>query len=190
MEGIWKGDIANFLMSLKLKLSKQDFELWSVISWLIWRDRNLIFHGGAARLPRSLLEDADCWLREFQHLVGSNKISASQTMANCDKKWTAPTMGQLKLNVDVVVTSSSGFIGIGAVVRDCHGIVLGTSSLKFAGHLSSFLAEYVAVREGIKFAIDYGLSPGVIETDAQNVVLALQAKTFNALEGPVVRGHL
>ncbi|PON64686.1 Ribonuclease H-like domain containing protein [Trema orientale] len=187
MEGIWKGDIVNFLMSLKLKLSKQDFELWSVISWLILRDRNSIFHGGAARLAGSLLEDADYWLREYQRFVGSEKVSASRTMINCDKKWKAPTMGQLKLNVDAAVKCSSDFIGIGVVVRDCNGIVLGASSLKFAGHLSPFLAECVAVREGIKFAINHGLSPGVIETDAQNVVLALQEKTFNALEGPVVR---
>ncbi|POO00893.1 Ribonuclease H-like domain containing protein [Trema orientale] len=96
-------------------------------------------------------------------------------------------MGQLKLNIDTAVKCSSGFIGIGVVVRDCIGMVLCASSLKFAGHLSPFLAECVAVREGIKFAINHGLSPGVIETDAQNVVLALQEKTFNALEGPVVR---
>ncbi|PON52350.1 Ribonuclease H-like domain containing protein [Trema orientale] len=96
-------------------------------------------------------------------------------------------MGQLKLNVDAAVKCYSGFIGIGVVVRDCNGMVLGPSSLKFAGHLSPFLAECVAVREGKKFAINHGLSPGVIETDAQNVVLALQEKTFNALEGPVVR---
>ncbi|PON41741.1 Ribonuclease H-like domain containing protein [Parasponia andersonii] len=96
-------------------------------------------------------------------------------------------MGQLKLNVDTTVKSSSGLISIGTVVRECHDIVLGASSLKFSGHLSPFLAECVAIREGIEFATDHGLSLGVIKMDARNVVLALQAINCNALEGPVVR---
>ncbi|PON82575.1 hypothetical protein TorRG33x02_216600 [Trema orientale] len=72
-------------------------------------------------------------------------------MANCDKKWKAPAMGQLKLNVDAAIKSSLGFISIGAVVRDCHGVVLGALSSTFAGHLSPSSAECVAVHERIKF---------------------------------------
>ncbi|GMN19645.1 hypothetical protein TIFTF001_046975 [Ficus carica] len=63
-----------------------------------------------------------------------------------------PPGEDLKLNVDAVVRSDSGFFGVGAIIRDAQGVVRACLAKKILEAHSPFVAECQASREGLEFA--------------------------------------
>ncbi|KAK3193195.1 hypothetical protein Dsin_024505 [Dipteronia sinensis] len=64
----------------------------------------------------------------------------------------------------------NGKIGIGVIIKDSRGEVLASGAQTIYASLSALTAEDLAVFRGLIFARDSGLSPGIIEFDAQLVV--------------------
>lgn len=73
-------------------------------------------------------------------------------------------------NVDVDVKKDVDFSGVGAIIRDDQGSACACLARKLVGMFSSYAAECLALREGLKFVAAYGLPVSVMETDAVNVV--------------------
>ncbi|KAK3220167.1 hypothetical protein Dsin_014137 [Dipteronia sinensis] len=65
-------------------------------------------------------------------------------------------------------------VGVGLVIRDYQGMVMATSAQCICASYSPLLAEAVAVLRGITLAIETGLTPCVIETEALDVVKLIQ----------------
>ncbi|PON83862.1 hypothetical protein TorRG33x02_204130 [Trema orientale] len=51
------------------------------------------------------------------------------------------------------------FIGVGAVIRDHDGMVKGVLARRYYGVFSPFIAEKIALREGLKFALSLNCQP-------------------------------
>ncbi|PON60600.1 Ribonuclease H-like domain containing protein, partial [Parasponia andersonii] len=71
--------------------------------------------------------------------------------------WRPPGFGALKVNVNAAFSKDGNSIGVGMVIRDHLGSVRAALSTRLQGAYSVFLAECVAVREGLRFAIEHGL---------------------------------
>ncbi|GMN52900.1 hypothetical protein TIFTF001_022038 [Ficus carica] len=67
------------------------------------------------------------------------------------------------------IDDAFGFVGVGVVVRDDKGSVLGVVSRHMFGLFSPHVGECLAVREGTWFALSRGYSSWIVETDAINV---------------------
>lgn len=59
-----------------------------------------------------------------------------------------------KLNWDAALNTSLGVIGIGAILKDCHGMVLGTIRSRRPLRLSPFAVEAYAMLVAILFCLD------------------------------------
>ncbi|KAH7574447.1 hypothetical protein JRO89_XS03G0297200 [Xanthoceras sorbifolium] len=81
------------------EISCRNFELFCVILWRIWFRHNCVLHDGP--------------------LLG---VEESARL-----KWQPPSAGVVKLNVDVALCATSGLVGIGLVLRDEEGQMLGSS---------------------------------------------------------------
>ena len=57
---------------------------------------------------------------------------------------------------------------------------------RILGGFGPYMAELFAIRLGLIFAVDGVLQVGIIESDAQNVVLAIQRNEILSAEGFVV----
>ncbi|GMN66206.1 hypothetical protein TIFTF001_035268 [Ficus carica] len=68
-----------------------------------------------------------------------------------------PSASSLKLNVDASAVPGLDFVGLGAVMRDDSGFVMGAMAKKVHGIYSPHLAECLAIRYGLQFAADSGL---------------------------------
>ncbi|PON75921.1 hypothetical protein PanWU01x14_038720 [Parasponia andersonii] len=68
-------------------------------------------------------------------------------------EWKPPAAERLKLNVDSVVTTVTGFgfIGIGGVVRNSKGWVVAAVACQISGFFDPFLAECIALCECLQF---------------------------------------
>lgn len=79
--------------------------------------------------------------------------------------------------MDGAVCKESGYCGIGVVIRNAEGQLLGVMSKRLALPLKALETEAMAVQEGIHFVWDLGLKEIVIESDSLIVIFALLSAT-------------
>uniref|UniRef100_A0A803PDX1 Uncharacterized protein n=2 Tax=Cannabis sativa TaxID=3483 RepID=A0A803PDX1_CANSA len=131
-------------------LSRSDYELFLVATWYIWGERNQIVHGRKAN-PSDVM--------------GSTCLSP--------ERWVKLPLGAYKLNVDASLDVNSNTIGIGTIVRDTTGNVLGCLCKSLFGTFPVILAEVVALMVALDWSFTLGLPLHVVESDCLALVLAL-----------------
>ncbi|GMN27726.1 hypothetical protein TIFTF001_001776 [Ficus carica] len=139
---------ADFLRIVKSKIPLEDFALVCWLAWKLWCERNKVLH----QVPVQ------------SQVVGSDV-------------WLPPQSGYLKLNVDALVSPGSDHIGIGVVIHDEKGRILGAMAKSVDGTFSPFLAECIVLREGLMMAKELESVTLVVETDTINVVSAVSDNT-------------
>lgn len=78
--------------------------------------------------------------------------------------WRPPPTEIIKFNVDASYQKSSGLTSIAVTGRDCNGdLITGLTKKTFAG--SPLVAEALAVREAISFAVNMNIRRVIIESD-------------------------
>ena len=121
-------------------MDRYSLELLCVLAWFAWYEKNKFVHGNPMRDLNCTLIAAREYLNEFQ--ISDAKQGAS-------------------LNGD--------HIGLGAVVRDSRGYVFGLMSKSIPGMFSPYIAECIALLEGLRIARSHGLMISIAETDAHDV---------------------
>lgn len=173
---------------MQINLNKEDFVTFLALVWSSWHERNKFVHGGRLKEPK-FIEDVGLWLSSCQQAQSSS--SSSQTLPqSTDKKWRAPNEGCLKMNVDASVVAGMDKIGPGAVIRDSQGFVMGAMSKSVSGIFSPFLAECMAIREGLQFAWESGLKVSSVESDAAQAVHSVNNPAVLAPVDPVIEDIL
>uniref|UniRef100_A0A803P9C5 Reverse transcriptase n=1 Tax=Cannabis sativa TaxID=3483 RepID=A0A803P9C5_CANSA len=139
----------DYLMHLSTIYSKQDLECILCLMWFIWSNRNSYIH--ATSTP-----------------VGGLRTSPIPTA-----KWQPPPENNYKLNVDAALDSSRSKIGIGVIVRNSAGQVVGAMSKPAVGNFKSQEMEAKAMFVGLSWAKQYQIPIDYVETDCLMLVNAL-----------------
>ena len=72
--------------------------------------------------------------------------------SSTDVKWSRPPNGWLKCNVDAGVLWAYGMIGLGVVLRDCHGsFVVTRFNAQYFSVLTPSVAKALSFREALKW---------------------------------------
>ncbi|KAK4833879.1 hypothetical protein QYF36_012773 [Acer negundo] len=79
--------------------------------------------------------------------------------------WILPKMGQLKMNCATAFDRQMENTGIGVLVKDSEGEVLGCCSQTLETILSMNVAHHLTIQKGIQFGVDYGFLLNVFEMD-------------------------
>ena len=91
-----------------------------------------------------------------------------------------------KANYDDVVFKSSNTAGLGVVIRDCQGDILGAMSVRVPLPHSVLEVEAFACRHAVFFAIDLGLHEVIFEVDSAIINQAINS----SLSSPALYGHI
>ncbi|XP_024029463.1 uncharacterized protein LOC112093980 [Morus notabilis] len=163
-------------------LKPHNLELFCVLAWSIWKDRNNLVHNDISKPLNELLEDASLYLAGFQRCRVIN--SAPTTKVSAPTSWSAPPTGELKLNVDAAVVEQADFFSTGGVIPNSNGVVLGAFCRRHFSSVSPFIAKGHAMRDGLLFAAENGWRIQMVETDALKVVSSVKTKCFSGLHDP------
>ena len=79
---------------------------------------------------------------------------------------------------------------MGVVIRDCRGLVVATVCRVLNGNYGAAVTETLAVEEGIRLAREMELQRIIVESDACEVVDAINQSNDNGEFGMVIHGSL
>ena len=118
------GSFANLVFSARQK--EESRELFMVVAWMIWTRRNKR-HFNEYHLPLEKIHDAATALLTEYHKnsIGKPKRKLTQT-----QRWVPPVVGMYKVNYDGACFVDEEKAGIGVVVRNDMGQVMGSLAEK------------------------------------------------------------
>ncbi|KAL5573674.1 hypothetical protein UlMin_023271 [Ulmus minor] len=93
--------------------------------------------------------------------------------------WQAPEIGFVKVNSDAAWCSNKKKFGLGSVIRDYSGKVLGSVAMPISSSVSVAVAESWALEKGASLAKLMGFSAVILESDCLGVTKALDTKTLH-----------
>ncbi|KAL4271151.1 hypothetical protein GQ457_13G007950 [Hibiscus cannabinus] len=165
------------LALLELYDNRRNEEIFLTI-WALWTARNKLIFKGQTQNPNVLSTFVRSYLSELNLL--SARLNPQISVIN--KRWSSPPSSFYKINVDASFHSADSVAGLGVVVRDEEGFILGAfSSLAF--HVpSAFAAEALAARCGVQFDLELGLTRVILEGDALSIIKKLQLQVDDLSE--------
>nr|POE55393.1 putative ribonuclease h protein [Quercus suber] len=161
-------DLLELVFSLR---DRTDVNLLCIIMWQIWNRRN------SARVGDSIVEyhhiraKAEAFLLDFQSAqVLEQRLSTVYASAG---RWRPPSPPLYKINFDGALFSDLGTAGLGVVIRDWRGQVVGALAERIPIPKSAATVKALACRRALHFANEFRISEFVCEGDAEVIIKAL-----------------
>lgn len=146
-----------------------DLEAFATTAWFLWNNRNSVRHGGQCKPAFKILEDSKQFLEEFR---GVSELPLPRQPRPL-KSWSPPQIGWYKVNIDGAVFKYIGHCGIGVVVQNDKGLIMGALCKNFPYPLGALEVEAKAAEVGVIFAWELGLREIILEGDFQVVMQAV-----------------
>lgn len=144
--------------------------------WFIWSERNCIREEGRRRPAEAIVRRIELYANEnlLQH--------ASKPTQGGQRKqvWRRPPNGVLKLNCDGSFLSNEKSGSWNCLIRDSDGDVVQAGRGKINNLLSAFQAKLIACLQGIQMAASLGIGRLILETNAMEVVGAVNSEVYDA----------
>lgn len=165
-----QGSLTNLLFHLPLN-STQQLRL-IVMVWIIWNARNFkLFRG----VPTDFLALHNRCLRLNRELELKNPSLNSIPKILFQCAWSPPPVDFTRLNTDGSALGNPGHAGIGCIFRNHCGEFIQAAS-GYIGYTDNNVAEMVALRTGLKLALQRGMSKLLIQTDSHYLFACLCRK--------------
>ncbi|KAL5541901.1 hypothetical protein UlMin_009611 [Ulmus minor] len=179
-------DLKEFLLTANDCLSLENMEFLCVLLWRIWFRRNKWIH------EQLWLDDESCFSWARQYLVDFQDANFQKDVLpkqGASKPWQAPIFGWVKVNSDAAWCSKQKKFGLGAIIRDSTGKVLGSVATPIFASVSVAVAEAWAIERGAALAKQLGFPTVVLESDCLAVIKALDLRFANVSEINYVMGN-
>lgn len=175
IEDDYRGSFKGWVDCLLGQIKDQEWwEAFWALCWSIWLGRNEWIFDKRRRDDLWRIDKAVGLVMEYQRAMEAEKIQPG-SMKNGPRKWNAPPRGSLKLNTDVAM-GKDGKVGLGAMLRDCEGDVLAALCEPWQGACEVDTGEALAVKQGIKVAMEAGFRQFEVETDSLRICQALRKR--------------
>ncbi|XP_042962379.1 uncharacterized protein LOC122296642 [Carya illinoinensis] len=167
------------IWSLLVKnLDATELEDTAVVLKRIWSRRNELYHGKGFTHPTRLYQQAIEEVSIFRESLLTDKGTRKQ-VGSAELRWVKPVQNSYKLNWDAAIRAKEGRVGIGVIVRDYQGQVVGTVRAQRPLRGTPFDGEAYGLLVAAEFCRDLGLQQVCLEGDAKRVVDGLLSKAVD-----------
>jgi ribonuclease HI len=92
---------------------------------------------------------------------------------NSSKSWKCPDLGCVKVNWDASLNARNEVVGLGCVIRNNDGVIVGAKCCACMVEADPLLAECMAAYSALNFCKEMGFSKVICECDSLQVVKAI-----------------
>ncbi|XP_038701816.1 uncharacterized protein LOC119998535 [Tripterygium wilfordii] len=155
--------------------------IFATALWVLWNTRNAIVHERQGLVVRDIAAKVRVCSDEFIDNCSAKQslISHAEYSTGHNDHWQVPAMGTYKLNVDAAHFQRKNEIGIGAIMRNCHGEPLICLSERVSVGVDPSFAELLAVKYALWRLRVEGHCDFAIELDSTVVVQALVSYDYS-----------
>lgn len=148
-------------------------ELFSMIAWTVWTQRNQIRTVQQHCTNDQLAQIAKERLEEYQAIRLAATIALLQSPSQ-RQTWQAPPAEVFKVNCDGAVFSETNKSGLGVVVWNNNGQVVVSLSQQLNQAYQPIEVEAMTAIGGLEFASELGLDRVIIKGDCSTVMTGLK----------------
>lgn len=112
------------VLCVKEAKPRQDLETFATLAWSLWNNRNAVRHEEVSRTALQIFKASRAFLKEFQSFCKLPHPPQAHGLS----LWRLAPLGWYKANIDGVVFKELGHCGIGVVVRNDKGQLMGALS--------------------------------------------------------------
>ncbi|CAM8987641.1 unnamed protein product [Rhodiola kirilowii] len=169
VETLDSGDGADMLWWFVFESDKDKLKTFLVGNWLIWKNRNEIWHDKQGWDPTRASLYGIYLLQSYD----SNSLFGSVDVNLLASYWRKSHQEEFVVNVDGSWSSVSGKMGMGVICRDSSGVVRWAVAKQIYGGSCASEAEGRALEWASELVEKEGLSPVLFEVDSTDVAEAL-----------------
>ncbi|CAN1824958.1 Putative ribonuclease H protein At1g65750 [Linum perenne] len=160
---------------LLLQVAQTDFrDSASIVLWGIWNERNRRVWRNESCTARTAMklafDDVSNWLA-----AQASPVPPAQPAVHPCEKWHAPPFGSLKCNSDVGFHAATNEMGMGIILRDCDGRVVGFKQWHDVGQWTPREGEAAALLSAMSWVAEIGYEDVIFECDAEAISHALDS---------------
>lgn len=149
----------------------------ATVLWSIWYARNKLTWENLKLSPSVVAEQGRKQVAEWTEVWKKKQMTNAKkgrVHEQLETRWTPPSTGSIKINVDASVFAWRNSYSIGMVARDQTEAFLKGKTMRFEGAVSVMEAESIGVLEAIGWSEDFADQHVIVETDSLLVVKALK----------------
>ncbi|XP_042947096.1 uncharacterized protein LOC122280136 [Carya illinoinensis] len=170
------------------KLKQEELELAATVIHSIWLRRNEMVFNGNFQSPNAVIAKAQADYSVYREVQEGVPGAATRIHISDSKQvWNPPVWPWYKANFDAGFNRDKGRMGIGVVVRDSKGALIGSLVAPKRNVTSTFQAECHALHRAMVFCTELGLMHVCFEGDAKAVADAVNSETEdNSWDGQLI----
>ena len=159
-----QNDFLQLVTGLMAKLSAEEWNLFWIICWQRWHQRNTVIHGGVFQHPSRSAQRTVDYLREYTDAQDFLSVP-DQIHVPTQQTWQPPPGSLFKMNFDGACFDDGAHLGYRAVIRNGKGEVMAAIAMRGGAVRDSEEVEVMACRKALEFAIDAGFTEIILEGD-------------------------
>ena len=132
------------------------------------------FHPDLVTLVHQIPEVSRTMLYDFHSKILDSDTHLHRQNHCTQQRWVSPPANLVKINLDGAVFSKDNFFGVGAMIRDENGLVLGSCTKRLPQAYSVVEVEALAAKIALALAKDLGVTRVILEGDSMVVIKALR----------------
>lgn len=162
------------------KLNKLELSEAAFIFKYIWFRRNAYVYHKGFNHPNLILHQAKDDFSAYITVNSRLLYSSNSTQAvQATTRWLKPPIDMVKVNWDAAFTHTEQIAGVGVIIQNHEGLVLGTVHSRRQLNSDAYVIECYAFFFAVQFYIDAGFSNLIFKSDAQKVVKEVLADELN-----------